>query len=725
MVEINRLTFSLSKFGVSALEKLFRASVHIHGAENIQDGVLIFVVNHFTRLETLILPYEFYKLTGKPVMALAYHGFFRGTLRSYLENIGAVSTKDPNRDRIIVSSLLKGDHSWLIFPEGMMIKDKKIVEHGRFLIYSATGSRRPPHTGAAVLALRTEFYRQRIEHLRSGHSPLLEEQLRVFGLHTAAEVNSKETFLVPVNVSYYPIRSRENAIERLASFLIKDLPERFREELLTEGTMLLAGVDIDISIGEPFAIRPWLRQQRIQQDILSPKAISPDEVLPSRALMRRTASKITMKVMDSIYRMTTVNHDHLAAYLLKYSPNRRLTVFELAQRLFLASQRVVALQGINFHRALHEDQRSQLCRLYPRKLADFLAVAEKSGVISLTGELITKKPLKMTSLFNFHTIRRDNTYLVILNEVEYLRTLIREIRRIAWSPAWYIRWQQRRALLKSDKAQFIRDYQEFKIDGESKPRHIGAPFFLRRFRPKNGILLAHGYMAAPEEMRPLANYLHQNGYAVYGVRLRGHGTSPEDLAARNWQDWLTSAEHGYLILANSCENIIAGGFSMGAGLALMLAANNLYKLRAVFAINPPFKLRRMSARLAPAVVVWNKLVNRFSREESRWHFVPNEPENPEINYLRNPVHGIKELLDLMDEVGKRAPEITLPALLIQASEDPVVHPEGTEELYQKLGSKDKELTIFPAARHSIIRGADCERVFARILEFSRNKLADN
>jgi 1-acyl-sn-glycerol-3-phosphate acyltransferase len=56
MADISRLVFSLSKLGIKALERLFKASVRVHGAENIPDGVSILAVNHFTRLETLILP---------------------------------------------------------------------------------------------------------------------------------------------------------------------------------------------------------------------------------------------------------------------------------------------------------------------------------------------------------------------------------------------------------------------------------------------------------------------------------------------------------------------------------------------------------------------------------------------------------------------------------------------------------------------------------------------
>ena len=719
MVEFHPLVFSLSKLAVSAMERVFRASVTVTGGEHLPEGVLIFAVNHFTRLETIFLPYEFYKLTGKPVMSLAYHGFFAGTLGSYLERMGAVSTADPNRDTIIIRSLLMGIHPWMIFPEGSMIKDKKIVERGKFFVYTTTGSKRPPHTGAAVLALRTEFYRQRLHHLKITDPALLQEQLKFFDLSSVEKVSERETFLVPVNVSYYPIRSRDNVLRKLAASFIRDIPEQILEELQTEGTMLLSGVDINIAIGKPLAVRPWLEHQLIRDDIIAPRLIMPDDPIPSRPLLRRIAGKLTMHLMASVYGLTTINFDHLAAYLLKYYPSTRLRVFDLAQRVYVAAEEVTRLKGLRFHDALRKDQSTQFCSQYQRALADFLAVAEKSGVVKVNGEKLRKKQRKMTRLLTPFAVRRENPYLVILHEVEYLGRLTRRLCRIAWRPGWLIGRRLRRQLCRIDQEQFAADYLAHRREGESKPPEIGAPFLLTSFRRRFGVLLVHGYLAAPEEVRPLAEFLHRRGCTVYAVRLPGHGTSPDDLAGRTWEEWLASVERGYLILANTCRNVILGGFSMGAGLVFLAAAGRLPKVRAVFGINPPVRLRKRSAKLVPAVALWDKLVERIATSQEHARFVPNDPENPDINYTRNPLSSLNELMELMDRVAERLKEVSVPALVIQGSEDPVVHPEGSEELYQKLGAAQKELAVFPSARHVIIRGDDSERIHARVWDFVR------
>ena len=157
------------------------------------------------------------------------------------------------------------------------------------------------------------------------------DQLQFFGLESAEQVSDRGTFLVPVNVTYYPIRSRQNALTTLASYLVNDIPERYEEELLFEGTMLLSGVDMDISFGRPLAEGDRLQAPRIRWEIDAPRRILPHEAIASRPESRKTASEITMQFMASIYRMTTVkNHDHLAACLTKHPPSAPIEYFRSA-----------------------------------------------------------------------------------------------------------------------------------------------------------------------------------------------------------------------------------------------------------------------------------------------------------------------------------------------------------------------------------------------------------
>src|SRR5439155_3771708 len=54
-----------------------------------------------------------------------------------------------------------------------------------------------------------------------------------------------------------------------------------------------------------------------------------------------------------------------------------------------------------------------------------------------------------------------------------------------------------------------------------------------------------------------------------------------------------------------------------------------------------------------------------------------------------------ETIDAMQRVQAGASAITLPLLILQGGADPLVNPEGAQELYQAASSKDKTLRIYP------------------------------
>ena len=175
------------------------------------------MINHFTRLETFLMPYQLFRLTGVPVWSLASYELFKGSLGAYLDKVGAVSTKSPDRDRLIVKSLLTGEAHWIIFPEGRMVKDKKIIEKGRYMV-SYAGGKRAPHTGAATLALRTEFYRQRLKSMLDDKPDEANHLLEQFQIENVDSIFDRTTYIVPVNLTYFPIRARENILNKMAVF---------------------------------------------------------------------------------------------------------------------------------------------------------------------------------------------------------------------------------------------------------------------------------------------------------------------------------------------------------------------------------------------------------------------------------------------------------------------------------------------------------------------------
>ena len=231
---MNRFAFELSSYTLKTFSGFSKASIRIKGAKNIPDGSVIFCANHFTRIETIFLPYHIHALTKKQVWSLAAKELFEvPVLEGFLNMLGAVSTHDPNRDDLILQTLLSGNVQWVIFPEGMMVKNKKLIKNNQFSLSDDMGVTRP-HTGAAALALRCEFYRERLRRLFDTGEPEFDRLANRLKITDMDQVLAQTTHIVPVNITYYPGNARDNILGSIAKTVMKEPSKRVMDELMTE-----------------------------------------------------------------------------------------------------------------------------------------------------------------------------------------------------------------------------------------------------------------------------------------------------------------------------------------------------------------------------------------------------------------------------------------------------------------------------------------------------------
>lgn len=281
-------------------------------------------------------------------------------------------------------------------------------------------------------------------------------------------------------------------------------------------------------------------------------------------------------------------------------------------------------------------------------------------------------------------------------------------------------------LLLHEQALFEREYELHYLAGETKQKSIGAPYLLHNPESDKGVLLIHGLMAAPEEVREWAEYLFALGYTVYAPRMAGHGTSANDLSRRQMDEWVASVDRGHEILTCCCKHNIVAGFSTGGAVALHQAIKKPDAFDAVISISAPLKFKKFSAHFAAPVNYWNQLLHRldgfhldgiFNTRKLRKEFVTNHADNPQINYLRCPVNGIVQIKRLMKSVYQGLPSITIPSLIIHASADPKVDVQSGRDIFLRILSKNKTYREINFDRHGIIRGKIAKDVFKEVGRF--------
>lgn len=236
-------------------------------------------------------------------------------------------------------------------------------------------------------------------------------------------------------------------------------------------------------------------------------------------------------------------------------------------------------------------------------------------------------------------------------------------------------------------------------------RRMTEPFFFAGGEP--GVLLIHGFLTAPGEMRPLGEQLAAAGMTVSGIRLRGHGTQPEALAQVSWRDWLADVEAGLTELRQHCARVCVAGLSLGGVLALHAAAHNTVERVVTFSAPDGALARHPLLQLAKVGARGIRYIPKIGSDV-------REPEarRAHFTYTRVPLHGVLQIAALMETIDAQLPRITAPTLLVQARHDLVVPARTPQRIATKLGGPSR---IFWVERggHTVVMDYDREVVFAQ------------
>ncbi|WP_299844599.1 alpha/beta fold hydrolase [uncultured Jannaschia sp.] len=208
-----------------------------------------------------------------------------------------------------------------------------------------------------------------------------------------------------------------------------------------------------------------------------------------------------------------------------------------------------------------------------------------------------------------------------------------------------------------------------------------------------GVLFLHGFTSTPQSVRAVARGVHETtGATIMGPLLAGHGTTPEDLARTTQLDWVRSAEMALETLLDHCERVVIGGLSLGATIALNIAARRPDAVDGVFSINGSTGLYRPEV-VAPLY------------EEDGPDFVPGigsdiaRHDVRETCYDRIPRNTLQHRFLLTNATGALLPLLRSRLLILQSRTDHVVAPQNATHIACSVGSDDIRMVWLSRSWH--------------------------
>lgn len=240
-------------------------------------------------------------------------------------------------------------------------------------------------------------------------------------------------------------------------------------------------------------------------------------------------------------------------------------------------------------------------------------------------------------------------------------------------------------------------------------------------KPQGVVLISHGLGEHSGRYKHLIRFLRGHHISFYAIDHKGHGKSGgkrghtesfmdyiDDL--KQFKDTVIDKEvHGspVVLLGHSMGGLIAAKYALtypNTIDALILSAPAFFPGRPIPALQ--ITAAKILAALMPRATQSNKL----NPED-----LATDAETVDA-YIKDPlVHDrisfkwFVEFLATADICLKQANQLTMPLLAIHGKNDRMVDIKGSETVYQKAGSRDKQLILFDGLRHETMNEIPEER----------------
>ena len=253
----------------------------------------------------------------------------------------------------------------------------------------------------------------------------------------------------------------------------------------------------------------------------------------------------------------------------------------------------------------------------------------------------------------------------------------------------------------------------------------GAAIYYQAWLPegdvKAAILLVHGLGEHASRYTHLIGHLTLLGYSVYAIDHIGHGKSEGTRKHIDRFSDFTDSLHTFFERVKQWHGdkpLFLLGHSMGGLISAHYLLTHQQSFAGAILSAPALKisddvpwlkvmLGKLFAVITPKMGILPVNPSKVSRDPE---VVTAYMNDPLIHKGMASVRLASELLKAMQRVHAGAKQITLPLLILQGTNDAIVHPEGAQEFYDEVGSVDKTLKLYDGLYHEVFNEPEKEQV---------------
>ena len=236
------------------------------------------------------------------------------------------------------------------------------------------------------------------------------------------------------------------------------------------------------------------------------------------------------------------------------------------------------------------------------------------------------------------------------------------------------------------------------------------------------VLLVHGLGEHSARYAHVAEFLTSRNIGVETFDHKGHGKSDGRRAFVNsFDEHLRNLDifAGRVRERREKTPVFLYGHSMGATIAALYTITRQPDFRGLLI---SAVLVKMGDDISPMLVKMSSIIGKYAPKMKTTkldsasisrdpHIVKDYDEDP-LNYRGGiPARIGAELILAMNRIQAQMGKITLPILIMHGSCDKITDPNGSQELFDGIGSKDKTIKLYDGFYHEIHNDPEKQKVF--------------